>query len=336
MPSRIAPDVADRTLTLYGFLPGRSGDEIKVQIGNVTVASTRAPQGGIRVELPATQALTEQTFIPITVAIRRPSGPFGWLSKTTAIQDRVYVQAAKPYVCKVSRLKPNPGYLVEVVADKAFSDEATTQGHAARGSVNRTLSARDVFLATVASAQDTYDLDTVRIKDPRPSFSSYGDCEHYSTRHKITLATPELVSYELYAPEVKAHFHSGMKMRDLGVMKTKVPYAYPVEAGGTKTGVSLKPRFLASKKGAVPLTEEGTEVVAVGWQPFEMDMSVARLEEWAIHVVCEFRDGDEKWSTGPMILRKADPIEIGRGFAARIAETKLYLVPLAGGEQYDK
>lgn len=335
IPSRIAPDTGDRALTIYGFLPGKPGDQVKVQIGDATVTSTRGPQAGIRVELPSSQSLTEQTFIPIKVAVTRPSGLFGWFAKTTEIQDRIYVQAAKPYSCKVSRMKPNPDYLVQVAADKTFSDEATTQNNAARGSVNRTLSARDLFLATVADAKDTYDLDTVRIKEPRASFSHYGDCEDYSTRGTITGSTPELLSYDLYAPEVKWHVHKGWKLQNVGFgIKTDLPYTYPVNAGGTKSVISLNPLFLVAKKGAAPLTDESAENISIGWKPVELDGTVSQQDDWSIHVGCDFQDGDEKWSTGPMILRKADPIEIGRGFATRVADSKLYLVPLSSGEQY--
>lgn len=343
VPSRVAPDTGDRALTIYGFLPGTPGDQVKVQLGDATVTSARAPQGGISVELPSSLPLVEQTFIPIKVSVTRSSGLFGWFSKTTEIQDRIYVQASKPYSCTVSRMKPNPDYLVEVTADKAFSDEATTQKNAARGSINRTLSARDLFLATVSDAQDKYDLDTVRIKDPHASFAHYGDCEHYSTRGNITGSTPELLSYELYAPEVGRHLHSGWKMQEIKVGggrsgvklgKTKVPYSYYVDAGGTKSVISLMPRFRAARKGAAPLTGDGAEVSPVGWKPVELDAKVSQQDEWSIHVICDFQDGDEKWSTGPMILRKADPIEIGRGFATRVADSKLYLVPLSSGEEY--
>jgi hypothetical protein len=335
VPTRLYPDTKDPSLTIFGFLPGAPGEDIKVQIDGAAVDVTRGKQGGLGIALPKGYALKEQTFIPVSVAVTRPSGLFGLFSKTTKITDRIYVGALKPFSCTVTRMRANPSFLIEVKADKAFSDEATTQKNAGRSTVNRTRTARDLFVETVTSNQDQYDLETVRLKDPRASFARYGDCEHYATRGRLTESKPELVSFELYAPEVGRHLHSGWKMRKVLFGKTKVPYAYYVDAGGTKSVISMAPIFLAAKKGATPFVEpaEGGEKLALGWDGATLDARLPNADDWSIHVACDFSDGDERWSTGPMVLRKKDPIEEGRGFATRVADSKLYLVPLEGGER---
>lgn len=339
VPARLYPDSKDRSLSIYGFLPGAPGEAVTVQIGGTTVPVARGPQGGLSVLVPNDQALSEQSFVPVSVSVTRPSGLFGLFPRTVQIVDRIYVGALKPYACVITRMNVNPNYLISVKADKPFSDEATTQNHAGRPTVNRTKTARDLFLETVTVDQSQYDASTVRLKDPGASFAHYGDCEHYATRGRITSSTPELVSFELYAPEVGRHLHSGWKLQNVGFgIKTNLPYTYYVDAGGTKSSVSMTPTFIVAKKGSSPFIEApgGSEKIFVGKEGAALDSHLRNGEDWSIHVACDFRDGDERWSTGPMVLRNSDSIEEGRGFSIRVADSKLYLVPLDGGEMTSK
>jgi ElaB/YqjD/DUF883 family membrane-anchored ribosome-binding protein len=332
-PSRIFAATTDRKLTIFGHLPGDPAEDITVRIGDTSVAAVRTKSAGIEVEIPKDLSLVETTFVPVSVEVRTPSGPFGWFRKTTAIADRVYVAKAEPYQCTARWMQSNPEFMVEVPAASVFTDEATTQSNAARATINRTITARDIFIATVPTATDLYDLATVRIKDPRASFAHYGDCDHYRTRHEITTWNPETVSYELYAPEVQHHAHKGWKMRRVLFGKTKIPYLYYVSAGGTKAVIKMAPIFIAARKGVTPLKEIAKQEFKMGWRTIDLNARTTESPDWSIHVSCEFQDGKERWSSGELVLRSTDPEEGGRGVLARVADGHLYVQPMTVGEQ---
>lgn len=332
-PSRVFAAGTERRLTIYGHLPGDPKDDIVITVGGFATRATRTKAFGLVVEIPKEVQLVETRYVPVSIKVKTPMGPFGWFSKTIEISDRVYVARAEPYQCRVRWMQNNPDYLAQIKAAAPFSDEATTQSNAARSTVNRTVTARDLFVATVASAADSYDLSTVRIKDPGASFAHYGDCDHYRTRGRITTWNPDNVSFELYAPEVGRHLHSGWSMQRIGFIRTRLPYSYYVDAGGTKSTISLAPLFEAAKKGVQPLAETHSEQLKMGWRTVERDVRKAQTGDWSIHVNCDFEDGRERWSSGELVLRAIDPQELGRGVLARVADGQLYLQPLTLGEQ---
>ena len=48
-------------------------------------------------------------------------------------------------------------------------------------------------------------------------------------------------------------------------------------------------------------------------------------EPWKIHVRCNYRDGDERFASGVLVLNPADLEEAGRGVSARYADGRLYV-----------
>ncbi|MGF1877655.1 hypothetical protein L4D77_20350 [Photobacterium frigidiphilum] len=333
IPSRIQTDFKQNMspIHIYGFLPGKPDEDIIVELGGVNVKAQRTNKYGISINnFPRDIQLNESSYLPIKVIVKKPSF-FGLLSSTTEINDNIYIQKNKPFNCSVDIFEDNPNYYTEVTASEVYIEEASTQSGASKPTVNRSISVKDILLATVPNAIDSYDIDTASIKNPGVNIKTYGGDEHYTPYGKLKTWNTESITVELYAPEMKRHTHQGQRKEHIFGVPVLVPYLYIKDAGGTKAVASIKPKFLIAKKGekARALTKESN--LSMGWKGENLKLENFTNKSWSVHVNCNFEDGAEKWSSGHLILTEKDPSKIGRGILATISEGRLLISPVEYG-----
>jgi hypothetical protein len=334
-PVRIASEGFDRKVSVYGFFGNRNEERLpRVRFAGMEVEMKRQP-GGVFFTLPTfPQGLPEQTYVALEVLVPVRKGIFktkGWKS----IHDRLYVERTEPYTCTLRSFVPNPDYEVMVDADVELTDWAATQGGKGRPSNHRTVSAEDLFIATVSTAMQNYVPSSARIQEPRARFWGNAACQdHAGWSGQLVRWNSDLVEFSLSAPDIGPHTHSRTRREcpwtdtPFGRVQLPcfdVPEVWVHGGGGSHANVGLKPRFLVRRAGVEPKLEQGTEQrrIARG-KVVEIPMAINGAD-WSIHVTCDYQDGDERESIGPLVLGPTDAEEVAPWVSARWSEGRLYL-----------
>jgi hypothetical protein len=343
-PARLSPVGTDRRVVIYGWF-GKPHKKypLKARIAGKAVTLQRVP-GGYAFEIPPAVALAEEKYLPLEFDVPDVTSfiVFDWTDYAT-INDRIYVQKAQPYGCQYTAFLPNPDYEVVVDADQPYHVEARTQSNGGTPSNHRTVSSSDLFTATV-STSGQYEAASARLLDPGAS-QPYGASacqEHAPWSGGLVRWNADLVEFELKAPEIGGHQHSGVKNECWEVCPPKVlgwqppcykdckdlPYLYVHGGGGSHANIDFRPRFSAVRKGATPALEQPP----VSFRLFRSETKDFPLafsgDRWRIHARCVYKDGDEKFDTGVLVLNPADVEEVGRDVSGRFADGKLYIQSL--------
>lgn len=105
----------------------------------------------------------------------------------------------------------------------------------------------------------------------------------------------------------------------------QVPETYLHGGGGSHANIGLKPTFVARKKGVPPFVERSPKTLLVGYQSTKRQQINFSQGSWQINLTCEYRDGDERWDTGPMTLSSQRQSAVSKGIAASYENGVLFI-----------
>ena len=327
-PPRIRSDVSNRRVLVYGYFPdSKDGRSPEAVVGGSTVQLSRETGAKLSFDLPRDLALKEEQFVDIQSNVPTRTGWLSLWKGMESFKDRIYVERSLPLSCNVQVLEANPALDEIVRASSEFTDEARTMGGGGKPSNIRTVSSKDLLIATVPSAVDLYDITNVRIQTLGERFWGGAACsDHGNWSGKLRRWDPESVEFELSAPSVAPHMHSGMR-DDCGFVSNvlgavvgqrciQVPYTYLHGGGGSHANIGLKPTFVVRKKGVDPFVKKTPVTLSVGYQATEKHEIKFQQTGWQLNLLCSFKDGDEKWDTGPINLSPQLQKAVSKGVAA--------------------
>jgi hypothetical protein len=330
-PRRLRPDLATPEVRVHGYFGQLSPkDPPTFYIDDKKAAAYRIP-GGYRVELPiAAGKPVPEGFYRLKAEVPKTE-KYLWFFDRRVVEtwtEKIFVQRLRPYVCSYQPFVTNPESELRVKATVAYTDSARTSSGGRRPSVNDSISAEELFIKTVPNAVETYDTKSARILKLNESISGRAACQaHAGWSGRITRWDQTLVQYELKAGDIGPHEHKGWKMQRIPFGKTKLPYFYVDGGGGSHADLSLLPEFVVAKKGVEPLVGQPSTPFAL--KPGEGAQFTMKLpaNNWAIHVRCEYHDGDPSSSRqlAPMILTPNDKAENAQSMQSRIENTVLYV-----------
>lgn len=82
-----------------------------------------------------------------------------------------------------------------------------------------------------------------------------------------------------------------------------------------------------ARKGT-PALRAGETTQAVLGRRDTTELMLPVADQWTVYVTCEYRDGRERFETGPLVLTPTDSQETGTGIVARVSEGRLYLATI--------
>ncbi len=327
-PQRILPNASNRTVKVLGYF-GRSieGHPIEFMANGSSVKGVRAP-GGYQIELPP--LMKEETYVPLVVKYPTESG--WWLWKKVSYQeiaDRIYVEKAKPFTCAVKIFEPNPAKKKELRgAELTFW--AATEGGRGKPQETASVSAKDLFIQSIAPAEHSkYQIDTVVLTNVITREAHNQPCEHVNTSHEFNWNTKS-ISYTIRAPNISPHQHSGMNQecRDLGLLGRHciyVPYYYIHGGGGSWRNLYVNPIFNVSVAG-IPDSLMSKEVNDIALSKNAVtEINLPSASGSVVHVSCSFKDGDEQFQQGPIVINQMDKEERATNVLSRLSSGKLFI-----------
>jgi ElaB/YqjD/DUF883 family membrane-anchored ribosome-binding protein len=259
-PPRLRADVTNRRITIYGYFPdSKDGRTPSVIVSGKTIQLTKETGAKLSFDLPKDLILKEEEYIDIDISVPTRSGWFGLWKSEAKFSDRVYVERSYPFSCDLEVLEVNPALYEVLRAPNEFTDEARTMGGGGRPSNIRTLSASDLLIATVPGAAERYDLSSVKIQSPGAHFSGGAACsDHANWSGNIRRWNPELVEFELRAPSVGQHMHTGTRRQCAFGICVDVPYVYSHGGGGSHANIGLRPTFVVRRQGVEPFVRKAS------------------------------------------------------------------------------
>lgn len=321
VPATIEEGAKEKVVHLHGFFPKDAKAWVKV--GGKDVEVTRASRGRLAFKLP--DALIEKAaVIDIALRVEVPK----WLGITSDERtwtEQIHVLQSTPFLFKVSVRVPNPERVKVIRAPQVFTDEASTQANQSRPSVIETKEAKTIFSVLVPNAGE-YDLESVEFADVRASINTYAACvDHAPATGRLTGWDKKSVSYELRAPSIGPHQHSGMRRCEKRVFGKRIvwdePYLYVHGGGGSKAVISLDVTFKASLTNVPaeaempPLTYQTARSALL-----EIDLSDNGVElngEWSITIEASSDDYLSKWSDAA-VLKYNDLEEVRPHWEAQV------------------
>lgn len=311
-PTRIEMDQRQRSIRVFGHLPGEVGDDVVIHVGEneQEVKARRGSGGSISFSLPAKLALKQEQRLPIKIKATEHYGPWNLLWRTHEFEEVLLIGKQKPFSCNVDSFDENPEYLRRVKATGTTYVDASTQGGARREYVDRSFNADDLFIQTMgADVAQAYDLKTVVILDLGYTFQRWGQCRNQG-------------------PTTTAQILSGGKQAQVAVRAPPVRRTLQCSPGGTHGRGTLQPTFLVARKDAQPTKLVDTKAYTFGSQGISIDYPAPVGDRWAVHVKCSYQEAGDSWSARTMVIHGADKQESARGMLAQLRDGRLIVEPL--------
>lgn len=320
-PVRIQPDDANRTVRVYGFLPGEIGDNITVKLGDRTITNLKRSIGNsISFTIPNDIMKGEGQKLPLTIEIVRRKGFLGFFRDAVQLTEELHVGRREPYSCLVTEFAVNPSYLSTVTADKAADFEANTQGGNNRPNESRKILASDLFFATVSNDVKSYNLDTVIVENLGKSLSFHGgSCGRGASGNAEIADRGASVTMALRAPYFDRTVHS---YRRHGIPRIRV-----CDQGGSKASLRLLPTFKVAKFSSPYLAQSNQFRVNLGYGGISRPLATPNDGDWSLHVKCSYQDSAEKWQGRTVVLTGKDQAGLARGVATKVSNGNLIIEP---------
>lgn len=323
-PARLMPDATNRRVVFYGYF-GKPVEKFPVEawvVGQRAVLSKTA--GGYALDLPASLILPEQGFVDVVV---KYPVTYGWIWKATRYEqasERIYIERLTPFLCSVKLFVPNPDFRATLTGAE-LKYWAATQGGRNRPSDNGTIPARDLFVQSIDPAEHSkYDLTTIALTNATHREEHNDPCEHAQSSHSFGW-NPASINYSIQAPSAGTHQHSGTRQECVLGLCVPVPYYFIHGGGGSWRDVFVTPTFAVNRLGVDPtvLSRSISDLALRKNTTHELDLPVPA--GWSVHVGCEFLDGDEQFSAGPLVLSSQDTEEVSNNLTARYDAGRLYI-----------
>lgn len=313
-PVRIQPDDVNRTVRVYGFLPGKVGESITVKIGERAIEDVNRSIGNsLSFTIPNDIMKGEGQKVPLTIEIVKQRGFLGFFRDASLLTEEIHVGRTEPFSCQITEFGVNPNYLSTVTADKATVYEANTQGGSNRPNERRTILAKDLFFATVEKDIKSYNPDTVIVEDLGKSISlNGGNCGRRSSASASITHFGSAVEINLHAP------YFSRTRRRLRIC----------DQGGSKASLSLRPTFKVAKISSPYLTQSNQFRLNLGYAGITRPFTTPNDGDWALHVKCAYQDSAEKWQGRTVVLTDKDQSGTARGVTTRVSNGNLIVEPI--------
>jgi hypothetical protein len=104
-----------------------------------------------------------------------------------------------------------------------------------------------------------------------------------------------------------------------------LPYAYSHGGGGGWRDLYVVPTFQVNKLGVKETVLVNDKIGIPMRRNAGHDIALAVQPGWTAHVQCSFKDGDEQFVEGPLVLSSQDVEEATTRLIARYADGTFYL-----------
>jgi hypothetical protein len=319
-PSRADANSLPKTVRLFGHFPGELHRDVLVLVnGKAPRELGRSTGNSLLVELPESIESGAGSRVKFQVRVRQSGGFLGWSQTWHEFVEYLAIGHESPFKCIIESFVENPNLLEVVKSSNPTSYEASTQGGANRPNENRTLLARDLFVASVAEPE-RYDIATVRVAKVGLKRSLYGGCGNQNpSASAVVEKSGSVVKVALRAPYKKFKVHTSGKW-----YKPKVKRC---DKGGTKAIAVLKPEFKAAHKDTPTTIRKSVKEVTFGRSGFQEPYSFGAKGNWEARVRCSFDDSLEKWNAATMVLRSDGDSAVARNLKATLLQGTLLIEP---------